>query len=260
MQTLPVVIKYGGHAMTVPDLSRAFASDLAALIGQGRQFVVVHGGGPQISELLRRLGLVSHFENGLRVTDDATMQAVEMVLSGEVNKSVVGAFASHGVRCAGISGRDGGLLAAAVRSPELGRVGDVVRVDVSLLRCLLDGGFLPVVAPVAESLLGGPLNVNADTAAGAIAGALQAEYFVLMSDVPGVLDADKKLLPRLTRADIDELKQSGVIFGGMIPKVDACLNALKAGCARALILNGSEPSALKRYLVDGAPLGTVVEA
>ena len=259
-RTLPVVIKYGGHAMTVPELEDAFAADLVALMADGWRFVIVHGGGPQISSLLGRLGIESRFENGLRVTDEATMEAVEMVLAGQVNKAVTAGLAARGVRAAGVSGRDGGLLGAELRAASLGRVGDVTKVDAALLGCLLDGGFTPVVAPVAEALDGtGPLNVNADTAAGAVAGSLRAEYFVLMSNVPGVLDGEGQLIPRLTRADVDALKASGVISGGMIPKVDACLNALDEGCRRALILNSSAPSALRRYLSEGAPLGTVVE-
>lgn len=258
--TLPVVIKYGGHAMTVPALEDAFAADLVALEKEGWRFVVVHGGGPQISSLLGRLHIESRFEEGLRVTDEATMEAVEMVLAGQVNKAVTASLSRRGVRCAGVSGRDGGLLGAALRKASLGRVGDVVRVDVSLLDCLLAGGFTPVVAPVAEAVDGsGPLNINADTAAGAVAGQLAAEYFVLMSNVPGVLDGEGKLLPRLTRADVAALEASGVISGGMIPKVGACLHALDAGCRRALILNSSEPSALRRYLSGGEALGTVVE-
>ena len=259
MKTIPVVIKYGGHAMTVPELSRAFAGDLTELARGGRSFIVVHGGGPQISSLLKRLNIESRFEQGLRVTDDATMEAVEMVLAGQVNKAVVAQFVQQGVRACGVCGRDASLLRAEVRRPELGNVGEVTKVDPAVLACLMDGGFMPVVAPVAEGPQGRALNVNADTAAGAVAGALAAEYFVLMSDVPGVLDKQGVLQPRLTRADIDAFKADGTITGGMIPKVDACLNALDHGCRRALILNGSESGALKRYLVDGEPLGTVVE-
>ena len=240
-----VVIKYGGHAMDKPELSEAFATDLAHLAGQGMRLVVVHGGGPQISALLARLRVESRFVDGLRVTDEATMQAVEMVLCGQVNKAVVSGFARHGVRAAGISGRDGNLLRARRKNP-------------ALPRCLLDTDFLPVVAPVASGPDGEALNINADTAAGALAGALAAEYFVLISDVPGVLNADGRLIPGLNRAEIARLKEDGVISGGMIPKVEACLNALDAGCSRALILDGRAQSSLRRYLLDDAPLGTVV--
>ena len=171
MKTIPVVIKYGGHAMTVPELSRAFARDLTELARGGRSFIVVHGGGPQISSLLKRLNIESRFEQGLRVTDDATMEAVEMVLAGQVNKAVVAQFVQQGVRACGVCGRDASLLHAEVRRPELGNVGEVTKVDPAVLACLMDGGFMPVVAPVAEGPQGRALNVNADTAAGAVAGA-----------------------------------------------------------------------------------------
>lgn len=258
MNNARVVIKYGGHAMDKPELCTAFATDLAQLSSQDMGFVVVHGGGPQISALLARLNIESHFENGLRVTDEATMEAVEMVLCGQVNKAVVASFAAHGVRAAGISGRDGNLLRAVVKNPALGLVGEIEAVDAALPLCLLQAGFVPVVAPVASSPEGQALNINADTAAGALAGALAADYFVLISDVPGVLDAEGRLIPALTRAEIEKLRAEGVITGGMIPKVESCLNALDAGCQRALILDGRAPSSLRRYLLDDAPLGTVV--
>ncbi|WP_300801090.1 acetylglutamate kinase [uncultured Desulfovibrio sp.] len=255
-----VVIKFGGHAMDKEALCAAFAEDLAFLSAEGTRCVIVHGGGPQISALLERLHIESRFENGLRVTDEATMQAVEMVLCGQVNKDVVRRFAAHGARAAGISGRDGGLLLASVRQPALGRVGEVDKVDPALVECLLAGGFVPVVAPVASDAAGQPLNINADTAAGALAGALHADYFVLISDVPGVLDGEKRLIPTLDRARSQSLMDEGVICGGMIPKVGSCLHALDAGCRRALILDGREPGSLRRYLYEDAPLGTVVTA
>ena len=237
MSTQTVVIKYGGHAMDKDELNAAFADDMAFL-QQSMRLVVVHGGGPQINALLNRLAIESRFEKGLRVTDADTMQAVEMVLCGQVNKTVVSRFLQHGARAAGLSGRDAGLLRARGKDPVLGLV------DASVLSCLLDGGFLPVVAPVASGPEGQALNINADTAAGAVAGALHADYFVLISDVPGVLDADKKLIPSLDRARIAELIEAGVINGGMIPKVQSCLHALDEGCSRALILDGLQPAPL----------------
>ncbi len=258
MNNATVVIKYGGHAMDKPELCTAFATDLAQLSAQDMGFVVVHGGGPQISALLKRLNIESRFENGLRVTDEATMAAVEMVLCGQVNKAVVASFAAHGARAAGISGRDGNLLRAVVKNPALGLVGEVEAVDPALILCLLEGDFVPVVAPVANGPDGQALNINADTAAGALAGALAADYFILISDVPGVLDAEGRLITALTRAEIEKLRAEGVITGGMIPKVESCLHALDAGCQRALILDGRSPSSLRRYLLDDAPLGTVV--
>ena len=258
MNNATVVIKYGGHAMDKPELCTAFATDLAQLSAQDMGFVVVHGGGPQISALLTRLNIESRFENGLRVTDEATMAAVEMVLCGQVNKAVVTSFAAHGARAAGISGRDGNLLRAVVKNPALGLVGEVETVDPTLILCLLEGDFVPVVAPVANGPDGQALNINADTAAGALAGALAADYFILISDVPGVLDAEGRLINSLTRLEIEKLRAEGVITGGMIPKVESCLHALDAGCQRALILDGRSPSSLRRYLLDDAPLGTVV--
>lgn len=259
MSTPTVVVKYGGHAMEDPALRGPFADGLARLAASGMRLVVVHGGGPQISALLKRLNIESRFENGLRVTDDATMEVVEMVLCGQVNKAVSTLFQRHGARAVGISGKDAGLFQARVLNPALGHVGEVHTVNTGVVGALLDAGYLPVVAPVAMGSEGASLNINADTAAGVMAGALQAEYFVLVSDVPGVLDADKQLIPSLNRADIALLKEQGVIHGGMIPKVDACLNALDAGCRRALILDGRAESSLERYLLQGAPLGTVVE-
>lgn len=258
MNNATVVIKYGGHAMDKPELCTAFATDLAQLSAQDMGFVVVHGGGPQISALLKRLNIESRFENGLRVTDEATMAAVEMVLCGQVNKAVVASFAAHGARAAGISGRDGNLLRAVVKNPALGLVGEVEAVDPALILCLLEGDFVPVVAPVANGPDGQALNINADTAAGALAGALAADYFILISDVPGVLDAEGRLITSLTRVEIEKLRAEGVITGGMVPKVESCLHALDAGCQRALILDGRSPSSLRRYLLDDAPLGTVV--
>ena len=253
-----LVIKYGGHAMEDAGLARAFAADIARLAEKGTPFVVVHGGGPQINAMLKRLAIESRFVDGLRVTDEATMQVVEMVLAGQVNKDVVSRLAAVGVPAVGVCGRDGRLLTAAYKNPRLGRVGAVTRVDASLLSCLLDRHFVPVVAPIAAGPDGEAMNVNADTAAGALAGALEASYFVLISDVPGVLDANGTLLPRLNRAEIDQLKKDGVITGGMIPKVDACLHALEAGAGQALILDGRAESSLGRYLEQGEPLGTLI--
>ncbi|MCR5813310.1 MAG: acetylglutamate kinase [Desulfovibrio sp.] len=252
------VIKYGGHAMDQADLAAAFATDLAQLNQENYRTVLVHGGGPQISSLLSRLGLTSRFVNGLRVTDEKTMEAVEMVLAGTVNKSVVASLAAHNVSACGISGRDAGLLRAEIKDAQLGRVGNISQVNPSVLSCLLDHGFVPVVAPIAQGPDMQALNVNADTAAGALAGALKAEYFVLISDVPGVLSQEGKLLPSLNRHTIKTLIQEQVITGGMIPKVEACLFALAQGAGKALILDGRSPSSLLRFLKNNEPLGTLV--
>lgn len=259
MSALTIVIKYGGHAMDKPELASAFAEGLTALSAKGMRLAVVHGGGPQINSLLNRLSIESRFESGLRVTDEDTMQAVEMVLCGQVNKAVVTQFEQHGIRAVGISGKDAHLLQASQISPMFGLVGEVKKVDPAVVDTLMNGGFLPVIAPVATSERGESLNINADTAAGAIAGALKADYFVLVSDVPGVLDKNGSLLPSINSKQIAELKADGTIHSGMIPKTASCLNALRAGCARALILDGRAPKSLERYLLNNEPLGTIVE-
>ncbi len=252
------VIKYGGHAMDHADLAEAFASDVAALVKQKSRFVIVHGGGPQISRMLSRLAIESRFVNGLRVTDAETMKVVEMALAGSVNKDVVARLLSQKVPAVGISGRDGNLLTAKIRDPELGFVGDVTRVNAALLECLLSSDYVPVVAPIAQDEQYHALNVNADTAAGAIAGALQADTFVLLSDVPGVLDGDKNLIPSLDRAAIEKLIIACVISGGMIPKVEACLNALRLGARKALILDGRASNSLLHFVAGEKQSGTVI--
>lgn len=254
------VIKLGGHAMDDSDLLSAFAADVARLSAQGMQFIIVHGGGPHINALLKRLNIESTFVNGLRVTDLATLEAVELALCGSVNKAVARHMQRHGCRAAGISGQDGPILRASIKDASLGRVGTVTSVAPELLLALLNNGFIPVVAPLALDPAGEPLNVNADTAAGAIAGALQADYFVLISDVPGVLDAGNNLLPRLDTEEIDSLMKEGVISGGMIPKVESCQHALARGCNNSLILNGKESNSLSRYLERGEKLGTLISA
>ncbi len=258
-----VVIKYGGHAMDKEDLRNHFAQSLVNLskgaAGKPMRFAIVHGGGPHITGMLQRLHIESRFEQGLRVTDDATMDVVEMVLCGHVNKALVTYIQQAGGSCMGISGKDGALFSARVLRPELGRVGEITHVDTRPVTCLWEGGFTPIIAPVAMGASGESLNINADTAAGALAGGLSADYFVLVSDVPGVLNAQGVLLPSLSRTDVDALKADGTIHGGMIPKVDACLHALHAGCHKALILDGRSQASLERYLVDGAPLGTIIQ-
>lgn len=253
-----VVIKYGGHALDDPELNRAFCQNLALLRDQAMEFVVVHGGGPQIGKLLGDLGIESHFQDGLRVTDEQTLKVVEMVLCGEVNKRIVRDFLRAGLPAAGISGMDGALLRAAIKNPALGYVGEITAVNPQIVNSLLGGGFLPVIAPLALGPDFHPLNVNADTSAGAMAGALEADCFVLISDVPGVLDGEGKLLGSPDWQEIEALRASGVIGGGMIPKVECCRTALAAGCKKAIILDGRAESSLKKFLLDGEPLGTVI--
>ncbi len=253
-----LVVKYGGHAMDDEALRAPFAQSIVELVKKGMRVVIVHGGGPHVNKMLKRLHIESHFVDGLRVTTAETMDVVEMVLLGQVNKAVVSLVQEAGGNAVGICGIDGGLLQGDVLRQELGLVGEVQKVHDDVVQCLLQGDFIPVIAPVAKSPTGQNLNVNADTAAGAIAGALQADYFVLVSDVPGVLDNEKNLLPKLDTASIAQLKEEGVIYGGMIPKVDACLHALQAGCKRALILDGRAEASLQRYLLQDEALGTVI--
>lgn len=254
-----IVVKYGGHAMEDEELNRIFCRDLAEL-APGRDFIIVHGGGPQIAENLRRLNIPSQFRDGLRVTDEATLEVVEASLCGTVNKRVTRDLLRAGVLALGISGIDGAFIKASIKNPGLGRVGEAREVDAAALLKLLDAGFLPVIAPLGIDENFQPLNINADTAAGAIAGALQADYFVLVSDVPGVLDANSQLLPKLSWSEIEDLRERGVISGGMIPKVLSCRHALEKGCKKALILDGRKQGSLKRFLDHGEPLGTVIMA
>lgn len=254
------VIKLGGHAMDDAALLAAFAVDIARLSQKGMRFIVVHGGGPHINALLQRLGIESTFVNGLRVTDRPTLEAVELALCATVNKAVIRHMHRHGCRVAGISGQDGSMLKATVKDSSLGHVGRVTSVNPDLLVALLKNGFIPVVAPLALDQNSEPLNVNADTAAGAIAGAMQADYFVLISDVPGILDSQKCLIPRVDTEEIANLRENGTISGGMLPKVESCQHALANGCRNALILNGKEKNSLGRYLEDGEKLGTLIIA
>lgn len=252
------VIKYGGHAMEHEDLARAFATDLAWSIEHGRKCVLVHGGGPQISTMLKKLSIESCFVRGLRKTDAATMQVVKMVLAGEVNTDVVTKLQSEGIRTCGISGCDGGLFHCVPKDPELGYVGEITHVDPEILHALLNANFLPCIAPIALGPQNLPYNINADTAAGAVAGKLQAEYFVLLSDVQGVLDQDGQLIHGLTASKIQDLIAQNVIREGMIPKVESCLYALRCGAKKALILDGRARSSLRRFLEHNEPLGTIV--
>lgn len=239
------------------DVLRAgFMANLLDALASGYKIVIVHGGGPQINDLLKRLNIPSRFEKGLRVTDDKTLEAVEMALCGAVNKAVTRELLARGINAAGVCGEDGALFRARRISPELGRVGEIVEVRPALVECLLAGGFIPVVAPLALDENDEPLNINADTAAAALAGALNAAHFILVSDVPGILDADGKLYSYLSSEAAEELIGRGVIRDGMIPKARACLSATEKGCRTSFILDGSSPDALRDYLNKRAHRGT----
>lgn len=253
-----LVIKYGGHALDDQDLRMAFAKGVASLVQKGYRLVIVHGGGPQINTLLKALSIQSEFRNGLRVTDEKALSVVEMVLCGQVNKFITRLLEKENVDAVGISGEDAKLFLASPVA-DLGRVGSITKVNARLPLCLLANGFTPVIAPLALDMAGEPLNVNADIAAGALAGALKAEYFVLISDVPGVLDRKGNLIESLDENKIGELISDGVITGGMVPKTQACINALQLGCAKALILDGRSPGSLERWLTTGEALGTMIK-
>ncbi|MBQ7739469.1 MAG: acetylglutamate kinase [Desulfovibrionaceae bacterium] len=254
------VIKYGGHAMVNPNLAQSFAKAVFQLKKEKLPCLIVHGGGPQINDLLTKLNIESQFVDGLRKTDAQTMSAVEMVLAGQVNKALVAMLLKANVQAIGLSGRDGNLLVCEEKDPRLGLVGKITKVNAEILKVLLKADFTPIIAPIANNFAFEAYNINADTAAGAIAGALQAKYFVLISDVPGVLDANKKILPSLTRTEINQLIADKVISGGMLPKIESCLTALAAGAGQALILDGRQPESLSRFLLLGEPLGTLITA
>lgn len=265
------VIKYGGHAMGDAEAQRDFAEDVVLLKAVGINPVVVHGGGPQIGAMLKKLGIESSFVGGLRVTDAATAEVAEMVLAGKINKEIVGWLAALGGRAVGISGKDANLvLAEKVRRTEpdpnsgierhvdLGFVGEPVAVDPTILINLTKDNFIPIVAPVALGADGATYNINADTMAGAIAGALGAKRFFLLTDVAGVLDKAGALLTDLDQTAIDALKADGTITGGMIPKVETCVAAVDAGVEAAVILDGRVPHAMLLEIFTARGAGTLI--
>ena len=267
-----IVIKYGGHAMTAPELQHSFARNIALLKLVGIHPVVVHGGGPQIGDMLKQLQIPSRFESGLRVTDDATMKVVEMVLVGSVNKAIVNQINQAGTRAVGLSGKDGMLLQARKKSlviqneneppriVDIGNVGEVVKVETSLLHSLIRDGFVPVISPVGVDEDGNTYNINADDAAGAVAAALKAKRFLLLTDVAGVLDRDKKLIRTIEVQDARALFDDGTISGGMIPKINCCLEALSGGVGKVTILDGRVQNCLLLELLTDQGVGTQIFA
>ncbi len=268
-----IVVKYGGHAMGDAALSEAFGHDIALLKLVGVNPVVVHGGGPQINAMLDRLDIKSSFVDGLRITDAAMVDVIEMVLSGSVNKQVAALINRAGALAVGISGKDGNLLRArrltrTARDPDsriervldLGFVGEPERVDTRVLYALSGSGVIPVIAPVGVGEDGQTYNINADTAAGAVAGALSATRLLMLTDVAGVLDANKRLIPELTAEEARAMIASGTISGGMIPKVETCLEAVAQGARAAVILDGRVPHACLLELFTSAGPGTLIRA
>ncbi len=267
------VVKYGGHAMGDPELARDFAEDVVLLKAVGINPVVVHGGGPQIGNMLKKLGVESRFVDGLRVTDKATAQIAEMVLSGAINKELVGWIAGAGGKAIGISGKDGGLvIARKVRRTtidpdsqieqvvDLGFVGEPETVDIQIIETICTAGMIPVIAPIAPGADGETYNINADTMAGAVAAALGAARLFLLTEVAGVLDQQGNLLTDLTPADIAVLRQDGTISGGMIPKLETCIHAVEAGCEAAVVLDGRVPHAMLLEIFTSKGAGTLIRA
>jgi len=266
-----VVIKYGGHAMGDEEVARAFARDIVLLEQAGVNPVVVHGGGPQIEAMLKRAGVQSQFAAGLRITDAQTLEIVEMVLAGAINKQMVGYINAAGGKAIGLCGKDGNMVIARkitrrIVDPDsniekvvdLGFVGEPEKVDVTVLAQILGRDIIPVLAPVAAAAGGGTFNVNADTFAGAIAGALKAKRFLLLTDVPGVLDASQSLIKELSVSDVRRLIADGTISGGMIPKVETCLYALEQGVEGVVILDGKVPHAVLLELFTAHGAGTLI--
>ncbi len=255
-----VVAKYGGNAMTDPVLRKSVMQDILLLQLMGVKIVLVHGGGPDINQMLDALHIESHFENGLRVTDKDTMEVVQMVLAGKVNKSLVADITALGGKAAGICGIDGNMIQVHTKSPALGYVGEIDKIDKTIIDDLLNGGFIPVISSVGVDENGQPHNINADTAAAKIAAALNVQCMVVMSNIDGVLmdkDDPTTLIKELTLAETDALMEKGIIAGGMIPKVECCTNAVKEGVGKVFIINGEIPHAILIELLTDEGLGTM---
>ncbi len=261
-----LVIKYGGAAMEQADLKEQFAKDVLLLRLVGIRPVIVHGGGPQIGALLKRLGKDSTFVGGMRVTDEETVQVVEMVLVGKINKEIVGLINLHGGRAVGLSGKDASLLRARKRlhrmpdgsQVDIGLVGEVEAVNPEPIRLLEEGGFIPVIAPVGVGAGGETYNINADLVAGDVAAALFAEKLIHLTDVPGINGEDGRLVSTLTKRDAERLIKAGVIDGGMLPKVESSLRALSGGAQKAHIIDGRVPHAILLEVLTKEGIGTEI--
>jgi len=265
------VIKYGGHAMGDDALAASFARDVVLLKQVGINPVIVHGGGPQIGAMLDRLKIKSEFIDGLRVTDRAAVEIVEMVLSGQINKQIVASIGAAGGRAIGLSGKDGRMitvrqLTRTTRDPDsniekvvdLGFVGDPEHVDTHVLNALRNTDIIPVIAPLGTDAAGQTFNINADTVAGAIAGALNATRLLLLTDVAGVLDKEKQLIPEMSIADAQRYREDGTLSGGMIPKVETCIEAVEAGADGAVILDGRVPHGILLEIFTEHGSGTII--
>ncbi len=265
------VIKYGGNAMIDESLKQGFAQDVVLLRLIGINPVIVHGGGPQIGKTLERMGKTSSFVSGQRVTDEETMDIVEMVLGGKVNKEIVNLINQAGGRAVGLTGKDGGLIQAKklklTRKSEetgeteiidIGLVGEVTEVRPGALQALDQGGFIPVIAPVGVGAYGETYNINADLVAGAVAGALKAEKLILLTDQAGILDKDKNLISSLNKKKVESMIKAGTVSGGMLPKTKSCFDALDAGCAKVHIIDGRVAHALLLEIFTKEGIGTEI--
>ncbi len=266
-----VVVKYGGHAMGNEALSADFARDIVLLKQSGINPIVVHGGGPQIGAMLKRLNIESRFSDGLRVTDKATIEVVEMVLAGSINKQIVAALNQAGGRAVGLCGKDGNLIVArkiphrhdpssnVENTVDLGFVGEPEKINPEILETMIRSDIIPVIAPIGISVEGDTYNINADTAAGAIAAATQAKRLLLLTDVRGVLDKSDRLVTGLSVAKARALMKDGTISGGMIPKLETCIDAVKGGVEAVVILDGRVPHAVLLELFTEHGVGTLIQ-
>jgi acetylglutamate kinase len=262
-----IIVKYGGHAME-NGVSEHFAQDIVLMKQTGIDPVVVHGGGPQIGSMLKKLNISSSFVDGLRVTDGAAVEVVEMVLTGSINKQIVSGINAAGGRAVGLSGKDGNLLVARKLEHrtnggtpvDLGFVGEPEKVSPQILRTIIASDLIPVIAPIGVGARGETYNINADTVAGAVAGAMAAERLILLTDVEGVLDRERKLIPKLSVADARALIADGTISGGMIPKIETAIDAVESGVKAAVILDGRIPHVLMLELFTEHGAGTMITA
>ncbi len=255
-----IVIKYGGNAMINEELKDAVMGDIVLLNAVGINVVLVHGGGPEITDMLTRVGKKSEFRGGLRVTDKETVEIVQMVLAGKVNKSLVSLVGAKGGRAIGLCGLDGGMIEAECADPELGYVGNVKKVNVQPIKDMLREGYIPVISTVGFDKQGNVYNINADTAAAKIAGALDTTSFIIMTDTPGVLrdkDDPETLISRIDVSEIDSFVKEGVICGGMIPKVNCCREAIECGVSKVFIIDGRIPHSILIEMMTKAGLGTM---
>ena len=256
-----VVIKYGGNAMQTEQLKQQVMEDIALLWLIGVKVVLVHGGGPEISQMMKKLGKEAVFVDGLRVTDEETVDIVQMVLAGKVNKTLVNLIQTKGGHAVGLSGVDGGIIEAKIKNKKLGFVGEITKIRTQPITDLLEKGYIPVISTIASDRQGNTYNINGDTAAAHIAGALGAERMILMTDIAGILrdkDDPKTLIPHVTIADAKKLYDEGIISGGMIPKVDCCIEALTHGVKNVVIMDGRTPHSILMELLTDEGAGTMV--